>query len=251
MRENKEKLLNLYVDNLSQKELLFEAEKRIMGRTPSQMVFVNVDVAVKADKDEYLRKIINEADFAMVDGMPLVWISYLYGRPLKEKVSGSDFVPALCREAADKGWKIFLLGGAEGVPQRAAANLKQRIPNITICGTYSPPMQFEKDKEELAKIKRMIAEASPEILIVCFGCPKQEKFIYEHSREYGALLSICAGATVDFLAGTVKRCPRWISSIGMEWFYRFLKEPRRLFKRYFVDDLRILAMVFKYRSWGE
>ena len=112
-------------------------------------------------------------------------------------------------------------------------------------------MQFEKDKEELSKIKKMIAEASPEILIVCFGCPKQEKFIYEHSREYGALLSICAGATVDFLAGTVKRCPRWISSIGMEWFYRFLKEPRRLFKRYFVDDLRILAMVFKYRSWGE
>lgn len=115
------------------------------------MVFVNVDVAVKADKDEYLRKIINEADFAMVDGMPLVWISHLYGRPLKEKVSGSDFVPALCREAADKGWKIFLLGGAEGVPQRAAANLKNAYLILRFAGLTLRQCSLKRTKKNCLK----------------------------------------------------------------------------------------------------
>lgn len=245
--DNKRELLGLRVDNMTCRELLNQVEERIGKRSASYIVFVNSDVAVKAEKDKELHRIIHEADFAMVDGKPLVWIAKAHGKPLKEKVSGSDFVPALCREAAERGWSVFLLGGERGVPEEAAGRLKSCFPPLHIVGMYSPPRGFERDKEEVRRIKEIVLKAAPDILVVCFGCPKQEKFIYEHYREYGAYISICAGATVDFLAGRVKRCPRWMSDVGLEWFYRFMKEPRRLFKRYFIDDMKIFLMAYKYR----
>ncbi len=244
---NKTTLLNLRVDNLTLKELVKQVDKRIKGRIPSYIVFVNCDVAVKSERDKELRHIINRADFAMVDGKPLIWIAKAHKNPLKEKVSGSDFVPILCREAAKRGWSIFLLGGEDGIPQTAADRLKSRYPALHIAGTYSPPWGFERDEDELKRIREMVQNASPDILVVCFGCPKQEKFVYHHYKEYGAVVSVCAGATIDFLAGKVKRCPKWMSKASLEWFYRFLKEPRRLFKRYFIDDMNIILMAFKYR----
>ena len=96
-------------------------------------------------------------------------------------------------------------------------------------------------------MSRMISQAHPDLLITCFGCPKQEKWIYENIEKYDAKVSICAGATVDFLAGNVTRAPRWMSEHGLEWFYRFLQEPRRMFRRYFVDDMKIIGLIKKYR----
>ena len=93
----------------------------------------------------------------------------------------------------------------------------------------------------------MISLAKPDLLFVCFGCPKQEKWVYDNYKKYDAKVSICAGATVDFLAGNVKRAPKWMSNIGLEWFYRFLQEPKRLFKRYFIDDMKIIKLIFKYK----
>lgn len=247
MKESKKKLMNLYVDDLNKAELLAAIEEKIRKKSPSYVAFVNVDVTVKAEQDQKLRAIINEADFTMVDGMPLIWIANFHKQKLKEKVSGSDFVPYICGEGRKKRWRFYLLGGAEGVPEEAAENLLKKYPGLQIAGTYSPPFGFEKDREELENIKQKIWEAAPDVLVVSFGCPKQERFIYDHYREYGASVSICAGATMDFLAGRVKRCPGWISRIGMEWFYRFLMEPKRLFKRYFVDDMKIFRIACQYR----
>ena len=114
-------------------------------------------------------------------------------------------------------------------------------------GTYSPPLGFENDANEINIINQKISAASPDIVIACFGCPKQEKWVYENYKKYNAAVSICAGATVDFLAGSVKRAPKWMSEYGLEWFYRFLKEPKRLFKRYFIDDIKIFRLTLKYR----
>jgi len=183
----------------------------------------------------------------LVDGKPLIWISKLYKTPVLEKVSGSDLVPQLCKIAAKKGYTIFILGGAKGVAEKAKINLEKQFSNIKVVGTYSPPYNFENSKEELNKINFEITNAHPEIVIVCFGCPKQEKFIYENYREYDAIVSICAGATVDFLAGNIKRAPKWMSNCGLEWFYRFLKEPKRLFRRYFINDVKILQLIWKYK----
>jgi N-acetylglucosaminyldiphosphoundecaprenol N-acetyl-beta-D-mannosaminyltransferase len=242
------KLLNTYISNVSMQEALDEVENMIYKDNKSYIVAVNVDVIVKMEDDVYLKTITDKADMVLADGQPLIWISKLNKHPIKAKISGSDLVPELCRIAAQRGHTIFILGGKEGVAEKAKKNLVNQYPCIQIVGTYAPPLGFETDKAEMAKITNMISKAHPDLLIVCLGCPKQEKFIYENIEHYNAKVSICAGATVDFLAGEVKRAPRWMSDHGLEWLYRFTQEPKRLFKRYFVDDMKIVKLAWKYRG---
>ena len=224
----KQALLNTYINNLTMSETIDEIEQMIESGKRSYVVAINVDVVMKIENDSYLKKVVDGADMVLVDGMPLVWISKMQGKPLKAKISGSDLVPLLFEEAAKK-------------------RLERSMPGIRIVGTYAPPLGFEKDDDELNKINEMISNVKPDLLIACFGCPKQEKWIYENINKYNAKVSICAGATVDFLAGNVKRAPHWMSEHGLEWFYRFLQEPKRMFKRYFIDDIKILRLIKKYK----
>ena len=226
--ETKIKMLDIRFNAVKQEQLLEEVFRNIEEKKRTSIMFVNVDVAIKAEKDELLKQALNESEMVLADGMPIIWISKLFKTPLPEKISGSDFVPELCRMAAQKGKKLFLAGGGE-------------------VGCYSPPYGFENQPEEIEKMNAAIHSAGPDIVIVCLGCPKQERYVYENRDKYKAGISICAGATIDFLAGNVKRCPAWMSRYGLEWFFRFLQEPKRLFKRYFIDDIQILRMVLKYR----
>lgn len=243
----KQPLLNTYVNNLDMKETICEIEKMIISGKKSYIVPINVDVVIKMEKDKYLKKIVDQANMVLVDGKPLIWISKWHKHPVKDKISGSDLVPVLCRWAAKKGYSLFIIGGKEGRAEQAGKRLQLQIPDINIVGTYAPPFGFEKDKKELETINEKITKARPDILITCFGCPKQEKWIYENFQMYDAKVSLCAGATVDFLAGEIKRAPRWMSDHGLEWFYRFLQEPRRMLKRYFWDDIKIIKLIIKYR----
>lgn len=243
----KQALLNTFINNVTMSETVEAIEQMIAADKKSYVVAINVDVVMKIEADPYLKKIVDDADMVLVDGKPLVWISKLHGRPLKEKVSGSDLVPLLCEVAAKNGYKVFIIGGKEGSAERAKQRLEEKLPDIKIVGTYAPPFGFEKDDAELERINRMISQAHPDLLITCFGCPKQEKWIYENIEKYDAKVSICAGATVDFLAGNVTRAPRWMSEHGLEWFYRFLQEPKRMFRRYFVDDIKIVQLIHKYK----
>lgn len=247
----KQALLNTYINNVTMPETIAAIEQMIEADKKSYVVAINVDVVMKIEEDSYLKKVVDNADMVLVDGKPLVWISKLHGKPLKAKISGSDLVPLLCEVAAEKGYKIFIIGGKDGIAEQAKEKLENRLPKIKIVGTYAPPFGFEKNESELDKINQMISEAHPDLLIACFGCPKQEKWIYENIEKYNAKVSVCAGATVDFLAGNVKRAPRWMSDHGLEWFYRFTQEPKRMFKRYFVDDTKIVKLIFKYAKKGE
>lgn len=243
----KQALLNTYINNATMPETVAAIEQMITTDKKSYVVAINVDVVVKIEEDPYLKKVVDNADMVLVDGKPLVWISKLHGKPLKAKISGSDLVPLLCEVAAEKGYRIFIIGGKDGIAEQAKEKLESRLPQIKIVGTYAPPFGFEKNESELDKINQMISAVHPDLLIACFGCPKQEKWIYENIEKYDAKVSICAGATVDFLAGRVKRAPRWMREYGLEWFYRFLQEPKRMFRRYFVDDTKIVKLIFKYR----
>lgn len=140
-----------------------------------------------------------------------------------------------------------MLGAAEGVAKRAAENLCSQYKNLRVAGTYSPPVGFEKDTEELDKINTMLYESGADMLFVGMGSPKQDIFIYENMEKYQIPMSFSIGGTIDFIAGEQKRAPRWINRIGFEWFYRFLKDPQRMFRRYFVDDVKILRLVRKYK----
>ncbi|MGO5541254.1 WecB/TagA/CpsF family glycosyltransferase [Blautia sp. HCP3S3_H10_1] len=242
----KQPLLNTYVNNVNMDEAIQAIEDMIASEKKSYIVAINVDVVMKIENDSHLKEITDKADMVLVDGKPLEWIAKWHKRPIKAKISGSDLVPILCERAAEKGYSIFIIGGKEGIAEKAKQNLERDLPEIRIVGTYAPPFGFEKDEKELNRINEMISSTHPDILIACFGCPKQEKWIYENYQKYDAKVSVCAGATVDFLAGNVNRAPKWMSDHGLEWFYRFLQEPKRMFKRYFVDDVKILKLIRKY-----
>lgn len=241
------KFMNTNIDNLTMAETLHEIDKLIQKKNCSYVVTPNVNHIVRLEKDEELQKVYKNASLILTDGKPLIWISKWYKTPIKEKISGSDLFPRVCQLAANKNYTMYLLGAAEGVADTAARNLMKKYPGLNIVGTYSPPFGFEKNEQEMNKIKTQIQDVHPDILIVGLGCPKQEKFMYYHCKELGVPISFGLGASIDFEAGNIKRAPKWMSNHGLEWLYRFSKEPKRLFKRYFVDDLKIIQVARKYR----
>ncbi|MEE0079678.1 MAG: WecB/TagA/CpsF family glycosyltransferase [Holdemanella sp.] len=241
------KFMNTDIDNLTMAETLNEIDKLIQKKNCSYVVTPNVDHIVRLEKDEELQKVYKNASLILTDGKPLIWISKWYKTPIKEKISGSDLFPRVCQLAANKNYTMYLLGAAEGVADTAARNLMKKYPGLNIVGTYSPPFGFEKNEQEMNKIKTQIQDVHPDILIVGLGCPKQEKFMYYNCKELGVPISFGLGASIDFEAGNIKRAPKWMSNHGLEWLYRFSKEPKRLFKRYFVDDLKIIQVARKYR----
>ncbi len=208
----------------------------------------NVDFAVQALADVELRRILSDADLVLCDGMPLVWASRFLGNPLPERVAGSDLVPRMMAEAERRGWRVFFLGGAEESVARAAENMRARHPGLQLVGSYSPPFKplIEMDHEE---ILRRVREARPDILLVAFGCPKQEKWIGMQFRRAGVPLSIGVGATIDFLGGHMRRAPMWMRRTGLEWMFRLLQEPRRLFRRY-LTDFWVFGRVIVRQWWS-
>ena len=240
--------MNTEIDNYTMEEAIDAIDRLICQDKNGYVVTPNIDHIVKLESDQLLQKVYADADIILTDGKPMIWMSRLYGTPIKEKVSGSDLFPNLCRLAAGKGYRVFLLGAAEGVAAKAALNLQNKFPGLIIAGTYSPPFGFEKDEKELQNILRIVTEAKPHILIVGLGCPKQEKFIYNYRNELNVPVSLGLGASIDFEAGILKRAPKWMADHGFEWFYRIVQDPKRMAKRYFVDDMKIIRLFFKYYS---
>ncbi len=242
------KFMNTEIDNLTMSEALDKIDELILENKNAYVVTPNVDHIVQLERGGEIVDVYKHADLILCDGKPLVWISKWYKTPIREKISGSDLFPRLCERAAQKGYKMFFLGAAEGVAAKAASNLERTFPGLDVCGVYSPPFGFEKDKEEMAKITKMIKDAAPQILIVGLGAPKQEKFIYENRAKLGVPVSLGLGASLDFEAGNIKRAPKWMADHGLEWFYRITQDPKRLAKRYLVDDRKIVKLAFKYKK---
>ncbi|MDB6112427.1 MAG: Anti-sigma-factor antagonist and glycosyl transferase [Pedosphaera sp.] len=239
-------ILGVPFDNLTTNETVELVEKMISSRRPHYLVTANVDFLVQAQEDVELRRILFDAHLVLCDGMPLVWASRLLGNPLPERVAGSDMVPLLIRIAAQKGYRLFFLGGTPESTAQAVARLKAEHPQLTAVG-YSPPFHhlLEMDHEE---IKRRIHEAKPDFLFVSFGCPKQEKWIAMHYQSLGVPVSVGVGGTIDFLAGQLKRAPAWMQRTGTEWIFRMFQEPRRLLRRY-IKDLWVFGRTIITQWW--
>ena len=244
----KVRFLNVSIDNLTMDEALLAADGLIRQGKMSFITTPNVDHLVILEKNRELQEAYAQADLVLADGMPLVWFSRFYGTPIKEKISGSDFLPKLCELAAQKGYRIFFLGGEDGVARKASQNLKVMFPELQIVGHYSPEIGFENDLQQMENIDQRLKDARPDILVVALGCPKQEIFIVKNKDRWKIPLSIGVGASLDFLAGKQKRAPRWMSNHGLEWLFRLKQEPIRMFKRYFLRDWRFLKLLWKYRN---
>lgn len=242
------KFMNTEIDNLTMDEALLAIDNLINENKQAYVVTPNVDHIVQLEAGGELCEVYKNADLILTDGKPLLWIAKWYGTPIKEKISGSDLFPRLCELAAKKGYKMFFLGAAEGVAAKAADNLIRRYPGLNVVGTYSPPYGFEKDEEEMQKIMTMIKENHPHILIVGLGCPKQEKFILHNRKILDVPISLGLGASLDFEAGNIKRAPKWMADHGLEWLFRITQDPKRMAKRYLVDDRKIIGLAIKYRK---
>lgn len=203
----------------------------IRSRCPHQIVTANVDFLIQAHRDVELRRILLDADLVLCDGAPVRWASRWLGNPLPARVAGADLVPALFASPAGRGLRVFLLGGGPGVAADAAAQIGIRWPEVRIVGTFCPAFGplLEMNHEEIIREVRTVR---PEVLLVAFGCPKQEKWIAMHLRSLGVPVVIGVGGTLDFLAGRVRRAPEWMRHHGLEWLYRLLQEPARLHRRY-------------------
>ena len=246
---NRIKFMNTDIDNLTMSETLSAIEDLIQQRKNAYVVTPNVDHIVKLESNEKLKTSYSEADLILTDGMPLIWASKIYRTPIKEKISGSDLFPELCKLAAEKNYSMFFLGAKEGVAAKAAEKLKVRFPNLKINGCYAPPIGFEYNPEEIEKIEKLIKEANPHILILALGCPKQEILAHQFRNRFGVPITLCLGATLDFAAGNVKRAPCWMRNAGIEWVYRLYQEPVRMFKRYILEDWKFIKLFVKY--WGK
>lgn len=245
---NRIPFLNTYIDNLTSSEAIDCVDKLV--RTPGYhyVVTPNSDIVVKMQDDPELLDICSKADLILTDGQIVVKLSKRLGTPIKERVAMTDFVWDVMDLADDRHYKVFLFGGKEDVLEKATAKIRKKYPNLIIVDSYSPPFGFENNKKQLHECNVRIRESGADILIVFLGCPKQEKFIFNNKDKYQVPISITMGGCVDFIAGGVKRAPQWMQNIGLEWFYRFMQEPKRMFRRYFIDDIRIFGLVKKYRK---
>ena len=240
--------LGIRLNNMTATEILEHIDYCIKRGTPCQVVGLNVDQAIRVIEDEYSHRIFSNAELVFTDGKPIVWMAKWLKRPIVEKVSGPDLMMLLCERAAQKKYKIFLLGCAEGVAANAAKKLENEFPGLECVGTYSPPFGFEKDEEEIEKINIMLRESGADQLFVGMGSPKQDIFIYENMNKYQIPVSYSMGAALDFIGGSVKRAPKWMSDMGLEWFHRMLQNPKRLMKRYLIEDQKIIKYYCNFRK---
>ena len=223
--------------------------KQDLLRDMKRGVFINpnVDGMVKIATDPVFYDIARRAEWLVCDSKILYLTAKLIGRPLPEAIPGSSFFPAFYEyHKNDPNCKIFLLGAMDGVAKQAMDNINSKIGRQIVVGAHSPSFGFEKKADENTEIVRMINESGANVVLVGVGCPKQEKWIDIHKAEMpGVDLWMPLGATIDFEAGNVKRAPKIFQMLYIEWLYRLMKEPKRMFKRYFKDDMVFFWLVFK------
>lgn len=225
------RILNLEIDNYSMQEFLKELQSGVVF-TP------NVDHLMKLQHDAEFMEAYQQADYKICDSKVLIYASRLLGSPLKEKLSGSDVFPAFYTFHKDSpDIRIFLLGAAEGVAATAQTNINAKVGREIVVGTYSPPYGFEKDQQECDRIVEIVQASGANVLAVGLGAPKQEKFIAKYHHRFSNIkIFLAIGATIDFEADNISRAPKWMSNAGLEWLYRLTAEPRRLWRRYIVED---------------
>lgn len=227
-------VMGVNYDNVTMDEALARAEKLLQGDRAAICVTPNAEIAYDAMHNGELRGMLNRADLVLPDGAGVVLSARILKTPLKGKVAGIEFATNLLTLFAEKGTRLFLLGSKPGIAEQAAEKMRERVPELNICGTQDG--YFQDEAEVIAKINTAGAQA----LYVCLGAPKQEYFMFTHQNDLTTVrLMAGLGGTLDGFAGTVKRAPRWMIKCNLEWFYRLLKEPRR-----FGRMLRLPKFIF-------
>ena len=243
MTPNRIHIFGVHIDNLTLAETVDRIEEMIQSGTTHQHAVVNVDKIVKLQRDAELRDALLDCDLINADGQPVVWASRLLGQPLRERVTGVDLFAALIARCAQRGYRPFLLGAKQGVVERAAEILRAAHPGLQIAGYLNGYWKPEEEEAVVAKIRA----AKPDILFVAMSSPKKEFFLRQWKAQLQIPFVMGVGGTVDVVAGVVQRAPTWMQRCGLEWLFRLLQEPRRMWRRYLVEDMAFFGLLL--REW--
>ena len=237
-------ILGVGVSAINMAQALNVIEGWIAQRQPHYVCVTGVHGIVESQGNNSLQRVHNAAGLVTPDGMPLVWLARLHGLVHVERVYGPDLMLALCHRSISKGYRHFLYGGAEGVPDRLANRLKRRYPGLRIVGSYSPPFRPLTDEEDKQTVQA-INEANPDVVWIGLSTPKQERWMAEHIGRLTAPVLVGVGAAFDFHSGLKRQAPRWMQRSGLEWLFRLANEPRRLWRRYLVNNPLFTLLVLQ------
>lgn len=236
-------LFGVPIDNLTLEETLDRVEDMIRSGTTHQHVVVNVDKIVKLQSDPELRSAVLDCDLINADGQPIVWASRFLRQPLKERVTGIDLFGALIRRCAERGFRPYLLGAKQEVVGKVAEILKAKHPNLQLAGLRNGYWSQDEEPQVVA----LIQAARPDVLFVAMSSPKKEIFLRKWKDGLRVPFVMGVGGTFDVVAGLVNRAPVWMQRCGLEWLYRLAQEPRRMWRRYLVEDMAFLGLC--WREW--
>jgi len=235
------RVLGVRINAVQIEDVITRMEEWIRNRSGSHSISpTGMHGTVEAQRDPSFKQVLNSTDLVVPDGMPLVWLGRRRGHYLPRRVYGPDLMLEFCEKTAGREYRHFFYGGEEGVPERLAETLKRRFPPMEVCGTFSPPFRPltpEQDQE----IVTMISRAAPDVLWVGLGTPKQERWIHEHRDTLHVPVLVSVGAAFHVVSGRRSQAPLWMREHGLEWLFRLLQEPRRLWRRYLLDGARFVA----------
>lgn len=241
------KVGNVPIDVVRFEEALEHIVTLVESKRGGYVCTPNVDHLVLAESNPSFKAAYENADWSLVDGQPIVWASKLLGAPLPDKISGADLIAPLLQRAGERGWRVYLLGGGPGVAEDAASIARQRW-GTNVVGTDAPRVSVETSLEENEEALKKLRAAKPDLVFAALGSPKQEVWLYKCKAGYAPAVAIGVGAAFDFLTGRAKRAPGVVSSMGLEWAYRLVNEPKRLWRRYLVNDPKFLAVLARTMS---
>jgi N-acetylglucosaminyldiphosphoundecaprenol N-acetyl-beta-D-mannosaminyltransferase len=242
---DKIKILSLNVDAISFEETVGEVMRLAQNKLSAYVCFANVHMAIEAHKDLRFKEVLDAATLVLADGKPIAFASnFLYGR-YQERVSGMDFTPAILDALNATNGSVFFYGSTPDVLERLQIVVKARYPQVRVAGAVSPPFRVLSPEEKKADID-FINASGADIVMVALGCPKQEKWMHEHTAQISKPL-LGVGGAFPVLAGLHRRAPTWMQNAGLEWLYRLLQEPRRMFKRYLYTNTLFIYLLTKAR----
>ena len=234
-------ILGVRVDDVTYAEALDQVERAIADGGAHQIVTVNVEFIMEARRNPAFRRVLAEASLCVPDGIGVLWASRRQGRPLRQRVAGVDLVERIAARAAQQGWRVFFLGAAPGVAERAATVLSERYPGLKVAGCYAGSPQPQEEDE----IVGWVRAARPDVLFVAYGAPRQDLWIARNQARSGVPVAVGVGGSFDFIAGLAIRAPGWMQRVGLEWLHRLLREPWRWRRQMAIPHFMLLVLLNK------
>ena len=248
---SKVNILGVQVSNITNEHLLESFTERIGQKQKTQVCITPVNSVLAAIKDPQVLSIYNASEYVLCDGTPIKWAAGFLNTPIVERITGLDLLPNLVAHCAKHDFSIFLLGASPGVGEQLKQTIHAQYPHCKVVGVYVPPFMKVFSEEENIKMIDAVNAVSPDVLLVSLTAPKQDIWIAENLHRVNASIQIGIGGAFEVMAGLAKRAPKWMHTAGLEWLYRFIQEPKRLFRRYFIEAPLFIPLILKQKLRGK